>query len=131
MAELERRPWHGNVRELRNAVEHALILARQGEIVPEHLPPPAAPWVEDVAGGAGESESLDALIRRWAEATLSDPARAGQIYDQFLAQVEPPLFAAALAKHRGQCASAARSLGLHRTTLKKKLDQYGIAGDEG
>src|SRR5690606_25201600 len=39
LAELERRPWHGNVRELRNAVDHALILARGRAIAPEHLPP--------------------------------------------------------------------------------------------
>ena len=30
LAELERRPWYGNVRELKNAIEHALILARGG-----------------------------------------------------------------------------------------------------
>ena len=38
LAELERRPWHGNVRELKNAVEHALIVARGGTIGVEHLP---------------------------------------------------------------------------------------------
>ena len=43
LAALERRPWYGNVRELRNAVEHAMILARGGAIVPEHLPPPMPP----------------------------------------------------------------------------------------
>ncbi len=40
LAELQRRPWLGNVRELRNAIEHAMILARGGIIAPEHLPPP-------------------------------------------------------------------------------------------
>ena len=40
--------------------------------------------------------------------------------------VEPPLLAAVLERHHGQCAGAARRLGLHRTTLKKKLDQYGV-----
>ena len=34
MAELQRRPWFGNVRELRNAIEHAMILARGGAIAP-------------------------------------------------------------------------------------------------
>ena len=42
LAELERRAWLGNVRELRNAVEYAMILARGGSIAPEHLPPPVA-----------------------------------------------------------------------------------------
>ena len=34
---LENCPWHGNIRELRNALEHAMILARGGPILPEHL----------------------------------------------------------------------------------------------
>ena len=40
MEQLERLPWHGNVRELRNAIEHAVVLARGSTIAPEHLPPP-------------------------------------------------------------------------------------------
>ena len=39
----------------------------------------------------------------------------------------PPLLAAVLSRHGNRCAPAARALGLHRTTLKRKLDQYGIA----
>jgi len=36
--------------------------------------------------------------------------------------------AAVMEQARGQCAAAARQLGLHRTTLRKKLDQFGITG---
>ena len=43
IAELQRRDWYGNVRELRNAVEHAMILAQGGIIAAEHLPPPMLP----------------------------------------------------------------------------------------
>ena len=34
LAELQRRPWRGNVRELRNAIDHALIMARGRAIMP-------------------------------------------------------------------------------------------------
>jgi DNA-binding protein Fis len=34
----------------------------------------------------------------------------------------------ALEEHQGQCAAAARSLGLHRITLRKKLQQHGLGG---
>ena len=45
-------PWPGNLRELRNAIERAVILAKQKKILPEDLPaelrgPVAAP----LAGG--------------------------------------------------------------------------------
>jgi two-component system nitrogen regulation response regulator GlnG len=58
--------------------------------------------------------------------------RAGStgLFDELLAIVEPPLLDAALRKHHGQCAAAARTLGMHRTTLRKKLDQYGIEAED-
>jgi two-component system, NtrC family, nitrogen regulation response regulator GlnG len=39
--------------------------------------------------------------------------------------VEPPLLEAAM-EHYGQCVAAARALGIHRSTLRKKLEQYGL-----
>jgi len=127
MAELKRRPWHGNVRELRNALEHAMILARGGTIAPEHLPPPLPP-----APGRGVStdESVRRLLRNWAEEQLRRRPEADDLYQQWLALVEPPLLEVALKHSGGQCAAAARRLGLHRTTLRKKLDQWGI-GETG
>lgn len=126
LAELERRPWPGNVRELRNAVEHALILAHGQPVRAEHLPP-ASPLAH---GGEpmmpDEEAQLADWVRRWMEAQLASGANPTELYEQFLYVVEPPLLSAALRKHLGQCAAAARVLGMHRTTLKKKLDQYGI-----
>jgi two-component system nitrogen regulation response regulator GlnG len=120
-AELLRRPWHGNARELRNALEHAVILARGGEIVLEHLPPPAP------QAASSDEHALAGFIRTWAQSQLAAGENdTGDLYERFLSLVEPPLFAAALINHRGQCAAAARALGLHRTTLRKKLDQYGL-----
>ena len=41
-----------------------------------------------------------------------------------------PLIEAALQKSKGECLAASRWLGMHRTTLRKKMDQYGLQGDE-
>ncbi|MDX1946867.1 MAG: sigma-54 dependent transcriptional regulator [Pirellulaceae bacterium] len=140
------RPWHGNVRELRNAIEHALILARDGVILPEHLPTPIPPLDLELPLAAASARSMSSvagtsttrstpadevriLIQAWAQQRLKATG-ADAIYDELLTLVEPPLLEAALRKHHGQCAAAARVLGMHRTTLKKKLDQYGIAGEE-
>lgn len=140
--ELSQRSWHGNVRELRNAVEHALILAQGGVIRLEHLPPPMPPLVGDAStegnalrvppadAATPETDQLRTLIERWARERLRSAAPSEALHDEFLALVEPPFLEAALRKHHGQCAATARALGIHRTTLKKKLDQYGIAGEE-
>jgi two-component system nitrogen regulation response regulator GlnG len=122
LAECQRRSWYGNVRELRNAVEHAVVLARQGAVLPLHLPPPAQQFGE-------ENCPVDALAQaaeRLAARLLDEPALVGAVYERFLQEVERPLLAEALNRNGRQCAPAARALGLHRTTLKRKLDQYGI-----
>jgi two-component system nitrogen regulation response regulator GlnG len=127
LGELQRRPWYGNVRELRNVVEHAVIVARSGSIEPEHLPPPTPPvWPTAPMADRPLEDRLAELIRQWAEQQLAPSADEGQLYEDLLRLVEPPLLETVLQRHRGQCAGAARALGLHRTTLKKKLDQYGV-----
>lgn len=123
LKELTRRPWHGNVRELRNAIEHALVLARGNPILPEHLPPPASPSPPELS----RAETLRLLLREWAEGELTRSPESGHLYEEFLRLVEPPLLESALKQAQGQYAAAARRLGLHRTTLRKKLAQYGIA----
>jgi two-component system nitrogen regulation response regulator GlnG len=127
LAELVRRPWHGNVRELRNVIEHAVVLARGGHILPEHLP---SPIPSPLAVGGEPADHVQGLLRQWAETQLSSDQADGDLYEQLLALVEPPLFEAAMAHFHGQCAAAARRLGLHRTTLRKKLDQRGIEGQD-
>lgn len=131
LAELERRSWFGNVRELRNAIERALVLSRGGALEPAHLPPPALPLLAaktppDPEGG------LKQLIEFWTASHLEAATERAELYEQFLAAVEPALLQTVVNHYRGQVAAAARVLGLHRTTLKKKLDEYGIHGrDEG
>jgi len=127
LTELEQRPWFGNVRELRNAIERALVLARGGPIEINHLPPAALPAMgatKSVAGG------LKQVVEEWARSRLTTSSEGADLYLQFLTLVEPPLFRTAVEHYRGQVAAAARVLGLHRTTLKKKLDEYGIQGKD-
>ena len=123
-------------------MEHALILARAGMIGVEHLPPPAAAppgtvvchWQAQSASAGARAEdgigptadAIGQLIRRWAEARLHDDAAVEDLYAQLLRLVEPPLLEAVLAKHHGQRAAAARTLGLHRMTLRKKLTELGL-----
>jgi two-component system nitrogen regulation response regulator GlnG len=128
--ELVNRPWHGNVRELRNVLEHAVTVARHGVIDVEHLPPAIPLSLTKGTRADGDlSVQIAALIDRWARERLTQPQECEQLYEQLLGIVEPPLLQAALDKHRGQCANAARNLGLHRTTVRKKLDEFGISSE--
>ena len=126
LRELMARPWYGNVRELRNAVEHAAVVSRTGEIGPEALPEP----LQLQAGGP---ESLDEMLRRYTEAwtvratdTERRTDREGDLHRRFLRVVEPILLQTAVKTCHGNRAAAARLLGIHRATLRQKLRQYGL-----
>jgi DNA-binding NtrC family response regulator len=120
LAALERLPWYGNVRELRNTLEHAWILARGGVPLPEHLPPPTPPGADALRT---REAMLDWLVRDWVRGELEQNS-AGDLHARLLRIVEPPLLEAVLQRHGGQFLAAARQLGLHRVTLKRKVNQY-------
>jgi two-component system, NtrC family, response regulator AtoC len=98
--------WPGNVRELRNVVERACLLAQHETI--------------DVP---------DLLLQGDAPAKSSTPPFA--LPPMPLAQAEELAIRAALEAANGNRNVAAEILRIHRTTLYKKLREYGIAGDTG
>jgi two-component system nitrogen regulation response regulator GlnG len=125
LAELMNRRWEGNVRELQSAIEHALVVARAGLVLTEHLPPPLLEIAAELEVGEMASTLADLAKRRAAD-LLDDPAAEGFVYEKFLEEIEPALLESAMTRYAQECAPAARALGLHRTTLKRKLDQYKL-----
>jgi two-component system nitrogen regulation response regulator GlnG len=125
--ELMARPWSGNVRELRNAIERAAIIARGRDIRIEHLPPPAR---ADLASGSNPQDRLRSQIVTWIEAEMrnlsTSSATDPTLYDRVLALIEPPLLESALRQNQGNRALAARQIGIHRATLRQKLHKYGL-----
>jgi len=122
---LYERPWTGNVRELRNAIEHAAIIARGRPIRPEHLPP--MPMRPDQPP-ARESDEIQGPLAVWARAACRQGTETDELslYDRFLQLTEPAVLRAVL-EHCGQNrAAAAQVLGIHRATLRQKLRRYGI-----
>jgi DNA-binding NtrC family response regulator len=97
--------WPGNVRELQNAMEYAVVLARQGIIGVKELPaeiqlPAALQQAELNTLPSGGVQSLDDLERN---AILH-----------------------ALAECRGNKKKAAELLGIQRPTLYNKMKRYAI-----
>jgi len=97
---LLRHPWLGNIRELRNVLERAMIVGRGEEQVEvRHLPP-------DV-----RSSSLSGAEHH-VPMTLDEVERA---------HIER-----SLAAHSGNRTHAAREMGISRATLIKKIKDYGL-----
>lgn len=124
IAALNEREWTGNVRELRNVIEHAAVASRGNKIRPEDLPPPAEFVLRET------TDPVDLIREKLADwAQLAAAADAGdneELYDQFLNMAEPPLLRSVLAACDNNRAQAARLLGMHRTTLRQKLRKHGI-----
>ncbi|MGE5195348.1 MAG: sigma-54-dependent transcriptional regulator [Deltaproteobacteria bacterium] len=124
--ELCARPWAGNVRELRNAIEHAAIVARGGEIRPEHLPSPVS---MSSAAQVTSADRAREVIAGWTTDEAADLGTADdpQLYERFLQLAEPPLLEAVLRHCAGNRAAAAHLLGLHRATLRQKMRRHGLS----
>lgn len=108
----------GNIRELRNLIERAVILAPGEEIGAEHFPlrTGAAAALEGSEGGREGAMSLG-----WIEALPPS-------FDlrNFLSTVEKTLIERTLQSTRGAQAEAARRLGLSRSDLSYKLLKYEL-----
>ncbi|HVS39108.1 MAG TPA: sigma-54 dependent transcriptional regulator [Gemmataceae bacterium] len=120
---LQSLPWFGNVRELRNALEHAAIVARGGPLLPEHFPSFALD-----PSPATPAAQVDAAVRRW----LADRVREkgteppADLYTEMLRLVEPALLEEVMRRVQGNRWAAAQWLGLNRATVRKKLGMYGL-----
>ena len=93
--------WVGNVRELRNVIERAVIVASDDTLRVEHLP-------DEFRG---------------EEATLADRPQGAPLT---LAEHEARHIARVLTQTNGQIGAAAEILGIHRNTLTRKMKEYGL-----
>ncbi len=120
---LTEQPWLGNVRELRNALEHAVIVARGGPLLPEHFP--------SLSPGLGPStpaEQLAAAVRRWLLERLQGAKTTPptDLHLELLQCVEPALLDEVMRRVHGNRWVAAQWLGLNRATVRKKLALYHL-----
>lgn len=115
LAKLVTYPFPGNVRELRNLLERALILGQSPELEPDDFPIQA---LISLPSATLENPSLEAVA-----------ARMPQYLDlrETMTQFERALIMRALTFSKGMQAEAARYLGLSRSDLGYKVGKYGIS----
>jgi two-component system nitrogen regulation response regulator GlnG len=117
---LAEQPWRGNVRELRNLIYRAALLARDDVIDASII---RQLVVESPAGiETRPADFADALIGWLGE----ERPREGTLYHSALAAFEKPLFEHALARTGGNQLRAAALLGINRNTLRKRLSELAI-----
>ncbi|MDR2200374.1 MAG: sigma-54 dependent transcriptional regulator [Deltaproteobacteria bacterium] len=109
LEELKRRPWPGNIRELKNTIER-LAITTPGPVID------ADPRNPGSADGAPETSAGELLKASW----LKLPYREAK------AEFERRYFTAQLEAHEGNITKTAESVGLDRTTIHKKLHELDI-----
>ena len=114
---LEKYDWPGNIRELQNEIERAVVLAPRGaSISPEHL---SEELRGDSQGTSADSntESLEISAMQTPNGALLRDARAG-FEARYIAEV--------LARNRGNVSRSATVLGISRISLQRKIKEYGL-----
>jgi len=107
MAALEAFPWPGNIRQLENFVQQAVLVSSGPELLLEHLPQPVRDHFPTVATPAGPV----------SPASLSHNRE----------QLERVVIQRVLANTGCSRADAASALGISRVTLYKKVRKYGLS----
>jgi transcriptional regulator with PAS, ATPase and Fis domain len=92
--------YPGNVRELQNIIEHAFMLTRDGRIELDHLP----------------SELVPVMSTSSIPSTLLETMQ----------NIEARAIREAIERHNGNRLAAAKELGMHKSTLFRKVQQLGI-----
>ena len=100
--------WPGNVRELENVIHRSLLVASGPEITMEDVP-------SELRSGGGENVAV---------ASVLNGGRCS------LEELEKEAIRLALEHYGGNLSDVARQLGIGRSTLYRKLEQYGLRKKE-
>lgn len=114
--------WPGNVRQLQNTITRAAILS-EGEI----LQPDDFPQLSQTSASGGESaRPPEEQQRAGAIPFLDSKGEARK-----LAEVERDVIERTLHRYEGHMSRVARRLGIGRSTLYRKIDEYGLKPEKG
>jgi DNA-binding NtrC family response regulator len=114
LALLQAYRWAGNVRELENVIERAVVLQHGDTVVPSDLPPHIA-QVTQV--GLDDHKSLSNLPYKKAKRMA-------------LVAFERRYLTSLLSRSGGNISQASRAAGLDRSNFRRILKKYNLAGDD-
>ena len=119
LKELVEYPWPGNVRQLENCIRRAVVLSKGFTISPEDLE------LETEFETTVEKQDVWEVLEK-----LLDEVTANRSDAQLWPVMEQLLIEKVLKKTRGNQVQAARILGIHRNTLRNRIERYGLGRNQ-
>ena len=116
-------PWKGNVRELRNAIQTAVIFCHGEVLLPEHIA-----LEEEIVDFDEVKDDCQQMFAKIIE-PLFDKLKMsgeGQLYQQLTSALEKALIQITMEKVGGNQVRAAQLLGVSRNTLRDRLKKFGL-----
>jgi transcriptional regulator of acetoin/glycerol metabolism len=120
LAALKSHSWPGNIRQLENVIERAVVVAEGPTITVEDLP-------QEVAQSISEQVEFTPTTGKDATAFKFAPAVGLRAEREERGRRERERLVRALAAADGNKAEAARALGLARSTLLSRLKKHGLS----
>ncbi len=119
--------WPGNIRELENVIQYAIVQAGQNIITVDDLPDK----IRDVVPSQDE-DSLNDKLYELSKQLLEYASITGtnNAYVEYMKIVEKPLILAALKITEGNKSEASRILGINRNTLRARMKELNLDGKE-
>lgn len=111
---IEAYPWPGNIRELKNVLEYAVLASTGSDITIDDLPP----WFREAS--QREKRNLQEAQLGVADLPLSLD------FQDSLAQFEKEYLRRALHRFRGRINRTAREIGMNKTTLIRRIRTHGL-----
>ena len=129
MAALERCPWPGNVRQLRNTVEKMVVLSAGGRLgladVPEDILDSQTPPVAQAIPAASRQQA-EGDAGGGSQTQANAASESARPRPQSLADAKKEAMLAAIERNRYNKTKAAEELGISRRTLHRKLKEWGL-----
>ena len=110
--------WQGNVRELENAIEHAVVFCRDDTMTPAELP------FGRPSNGAPPDPNHSASSDPLANGLSDLPYKEAK--DRSMEAFEVAYFEGLLAKTQGNVSEAARQAGLDRSNFRRAVRRAGV-----